>query len=183
MLTCGEVGSDVHALIKALAIRRVEHKTETHSNESQHLAEGTEVERLRRRFSFCFTAGTFIPHASPSLQTGGGACEHPKAPFSKPSVCARASYRTERVTEFEGRAEATGVGGGIEAGGENGDGNRVGGGNGDVNGGGGGARAGTATATEVEVDEGVKDGNGGRSRDGAGMGTGTWGQEPWTNTG
>ena len=52
MSTCGEVGSDVHALIKELAIRRVEHRSETHSNESQHLAEGTEVARLRRRFSF-----------------------------------------------------------------------------------------------------------------------------------
>ena len=34
MSTCGEVGSDVHALIKELAIRRVEHRSETHSNES-----------------------------------------------------------------------------------------------------------------------------------------------------
>ena len=32
--TCGEVGSDAHALIKELAIRRVEHRSETHSNES-----------------------------------------------------------------------------------------------------------------------------------------------------
>ena len=52
--TCGEVGSDVHALIKELAIRRVEHRSETHSNKSQHLAEGTEVARLRRRFSFFY---------------------------------------------------------------------------------------------------------------------------------
>ena len=52
MSTCGEVGSDLHALIKELAIRRVQHRSETHSNESQHLAEGTEVARLRRRFSF-----------------------------------------------------------------------------------------------------------------------------------
>ena len=52
--TCGEVGSDMHAaLIKDFAIRRVEHRSETHSNESQHLAEGTEVARLlRRRFFF-----------------------------------------------------------------------------------------------------------------------------------
>ena len=50
--TWGEVGSDVHALIKELAIRRVEHRSEEHSNESQHLAERTEVARLRRRFSF-----------------------------------------------------------------------------------------------------------------------------------
>ena len=48
MSTCGEVGSDVHALIKELAIRRVQHRSETHSHESQHLAEGTEVARLRR---------------------------------------------------------------------------------------------------------------------------------------
>ena len=52
MSTRGEVGSDVHALIKELAIRRVQHRSETYSKESQHLAEGTEVARLRRRFSF-----------------------------------------------------------------------------------------------------------------------------------
>ena len=52
MPTCGEVGSDVHARIKELAIRRVQHRSETHSNESQHLTEGTKVARLRRRFSF-----------------------------------------------------------------------------------------------------------------------------------
>ena len=33
MSTCGDVGSDVHALIKELAIRRVQHRSETHSNE------------------------------------------------------------------------------------------------------------------------------------------------------
>ena len=93
MSTCGDVGSDVHALIKELAIRRVQHRSETDSNESQHLAEGTEVARLRRRFSFYFTAGTPIPHASPSLQVGGGACEHPAAPFARPGVCTNASYR------------------------------------------------------------------------------------------
>ena len=52
MSICGEVGSDVHALIKELAIRRVQHRSETHSNESHYLAEGTEVARLRRRLSF-----------------------------------------------------------------------------------------------------------------------------------
>ena len=48
MSTCGDVGSDVHALIKELAIRRVQHRSETYSYESQHLAKGTEVARLRR---------------------------------------------------------------------------------------------------------------------------------------
>ena len=52
MSTCGEVDSDVHALIKELAIRRAKHRSETHSDESQHLTEGTEVARLRQRFSF-----------------------------------------------------------------------------------------------------------------------------------
>ena len=52
MSTCDDVGSDVHALIKELAIGRVEHVSETHSNQSQHLVEETEVARLRWRFSF-----------------------------------------------------------------------------------------------------------------------------------
>ena len=47
MWTCGEIGSDVHALIKELASRRVEHRSGIHFNESQHLVEGTEVARLR----------------------------------------------------------------------------------------------------------------------------------------
>ena len=105
MSTCGDVGSDVHALIKELAIRRVQHRSEAYSNESQHLAEGTEVARLRRRFLFCFTAGTLIPHASPSLQTGGGACEHPTAPFTMPGVGISASYRGGNRIRGAGRSE------------------------------------------------------------------------------
>ena len=55
MSTCSEVGSGVHNLIKELAIRRVEHnRSETHSDESKHLPEGTEVASLRRWFSFAF---------------------------------------------------------------------------------------------------------------------------------
>ena len=41
MLTCREVGSDVHAFIKKLVIRRIERSSVIHSNESHHLAEGT----------------------------------------------------------------------------------------------------------------------------------------------
>ena len=70
MSTCGEAGSDVHALIKEPVIRRVEHMSEIHSKESPHLAEGTEVGRLRQQFSMCLTADPFISHAPPSLQTG-----------------------------------------------------------------------------------------------------------------
>ena len=82
---------------------------------------------------FCFIAGLFIPHASPSLQIGGGACEQPTAPFARPNVCTR--HRTEGVTESEGRegANGSGGGGGNGDGGRNGDGNGVRGGNEDVN--------------------------------------------------
>ena len=55
MSTCGDVDSDVHVLIEELAIRRIQHsRSETYSNESQHLAGGTEVARVRRRSSFLF---------------------------------------------------------------------------------------------------------------------------------
>ena len=55
MSTCGDVGSDVHTVIKELAIRRVQHRSEIYSNESQHLGEETEVARLRRRFSLFYS--------------------------------------------------------------------------------------------------------------------------------
>ena len=52
MSTCDEVSSNVHAFIKELAIRREEHRLVIHSNEPQHLTEGTNVARLRQRLSF-----------------------------------------------------------------------------------------------------------------------------------
>ena len=105
---------------------------------------------------FCFTAGTLIPQASPSLQTGGGACEHPTAPFARPGVCTSASYRGGNQVRGTGRSErGRGVGGG------NGDGNS------DVNGDGDGDGAGTGTG--VEVNEGAQDGTG----TGTGTGAGT----------
>ena len=56
MSTCGEDGSNVHALIKKLVLRRVEHRPEIHFNESRRLVKKrTEVARLRRRLSFFFT--------------------------------------------------------------------------------------------------------------------------------
>ena len=36
-----------NTLIEELAIRRVKHRSEIYSNDSQHLAEGMEVARLR----------------------------------------------------------------------------------------------------------------------------------------
>ena len=176
--TCGDVGPDGHTLIKELAIRRIENRSETHSIESQNLAKGTRVAHLQRRFSFCFTAGTFIPHASLSLQTGVGACEHPTAPFARPGVCTRASYRAGN--ESKGREGVNGVGVELGVGGGNGDRNKVGGENGYVNGhrDWDGARVLAEMGKGVEAYEGAKDGNGDGSRDGAGTGTGT-GVETW----
>ena len=56
--TCHGDGSDVHALIEDLDIRRVEHSSEQSSKKSRHPAEGTEIARLRRRLSFAFTTIT-----------------------------------------------------------------------------------------------------------------------------
>ena len=165
MSTSGDVGSDVHVLIKELAIRRVQHRLD--------ILQRVPTSGRRNRSStssaailLCFTAGTLIPHVSPSLQTGGGACEHPTAPFPRPGVCTSASYRG--VTESEGQEGAIRVGGRIGVGGGSGD------GNGNVNGrgDGDGVGTGTGTGTGVEVNEGAQDGNG--DGNGNGVGTGTW---------
>ena len=162
MSTCGEVGSDVHALIKELATRRVEHRSETRSNESQYLAEGTEVARLRRRFSFVLQQALSSVRV-PISADRGGACKHPTATFAQGKV----------ITGSEGREGANGGGGGIGVGGGNGDGNGVEGGNGDVNNHEDGDGAGAGTGTGVEVNKGAQDGNGDGSGDGAGTGAGT----------
>ena len=155
MSTCDEVGSDVHALIKELAIRRVQHRLETYSNESQHLAEGTEVARLPRRFFFV------LQHAL-SFRTRHHLCRQRVAltttrqPHSQGPASVQA-HRTGGVTGSEGQEGANGVEGGIGVGGGNGD------GNGDVNGHGDGDGAGMGTG--VEVNEGAKGGNGDGGRD------------------
>ena len=155
---CGEVGSYVRAL-KELAIRRVEHRSETHSNESQHLAEGTEVARLRRRFSFVLQQALSF-RTRHHLCRQGVTLASIRQPRSQGPVSVQA-HRTEGVTGSEGREGANGVWGGIGVGGGHGDGNGVGGGNGD------GAGAG------VKVNEGAQDGNGDGSGDGAGTGVET----------
>ena len=129
MSTCGDVGSDVHALIKELAIRRVQHRSETYSNESQHLAEGTEVARLRRRFSFVLQqALSFRTRHHPCRQ--GVALASTRRPHSQGPASVQA-HRTGRVTRSEGQEGANGVGGGMSVGGGNGDGNGDGHGDGD----------------------------------------------------
>ena len=110
---------------------------------------------LNTHTHLCFTAGTLIPHALPSLQTRGGACEDP--------VSVQA-HRTGGVTGSEGQEGANGVGGGMGVGGGNGD------GNGDVDGHGDGDGAGAGTG--VEVNEGAQDGNGDGAERGRGRGWG-----------
>ena len=155
MSTCGDVGSDVHALIKELAIRRVQHRSETYSNESQHLAEGTEVTRLQRRFSFVLQQALSF-RTRHHLCRQGVALVSTRRPHSQGPASVQA-HRTGRVTGSEGQERANGVGGGIGVGGGNGDGN------------GDGAGAGTG----VEANEGAQDGDGDGDGDGAGTGTGT----------
>ena len=167
MSTCGDVGSDVHALNKELAIRRVQHRSETYSNDSQNLAEGTEVARLRRRFSFVLQQALRF-RTRHHLCRQGVALASTRRPHSQGPASVQA-HRAGEVTGSEGQEGANGVGGGIGVEGGNRD------GNGDVDGQGGGDGAGAGTG--VEANEGAQDGNGdGRgdgSGDGAGTGTGT----------
>ena len=110
MSTCGEVGSDVHALIKELAIRRVEYRLETHSNESLHLVEGTEVACLRRRFSF-------VLQQALSFRTRHHLCRRGVALASTRQLLSQGpasvqAHRAEGVTGCEGQEGANGIGGG-----------------------------------------------------------------------
>ena len=91
------------------------------------------------------TQGTLIPHASPSLQTGGGACEHPTAPCARPGVGTSASHRGGNRIRGAGRSKR-GRGRDWSRGGD-------GDGNGDVNGHEDGDGAGAGTG--VEVNEGA----------------------------
>ena len=153
----------MHALITELAIRRVQHRSETYSNESQHLAEAIEVARLRRRFSF-------VLQQALSFRTRHHLCRQGVALAStrRPLLQGPASVQAHRnggVTGSERQEGSNEVGGVIGVGGGNGD------GNGDVDGHGDGDGAGAGTG--VEVNEGAQDGNGDGSGDGAGTGTGT----------
>ena len=114
---------------------------------------------------FCFTAGTFIPHASPSLQTGVAFASTRQLRSQGPASVQ--AHRSEGVTGSEGKEGTNGVGGGIGVEGGNGDGNWVGGGNGDVNGHGDGDGAGAGTGTGVEVNEEAQDGDGDGDGDGS----------------
>ena len=110
-----------HSLIEELAIRRAEHRLETHSNESQHLAKGTEVAHARQRFSFV------LPQEL-SFRTRHHLCRQGVAFTSTRQLCSQGPvfvhvHRTEGVTKSEGLEGSNGVGGGVGVGGGNGHGN------------------------------------------------------------
>ena len=110
--TCSEIGSGMHALIKELAIRRVEHRSEIHSNESQHLVEGTQVARLRRRLSFV------VLQQAPSSRTRHHLCRQGMALESTRQLRSRGlvsvhAHCTEGITGSERREGTNGIGGGI----------------------------------------------------------------------
>ena len=162
MSTCGKTDSDLHAFIKELTIRRIEHRLlEIHSNESRHLAEGTEVARLRRRFLFVLQQALSF-RTRHSLCRQGVALVGIRLLRSQGLVYVHA-HCPEGVSGSEGRERASGVVGGIVVGGGKGDGNGVG--NGDRNGAG--------TGMGVEASERTQDGSGDGSVDGVGTGTGT----------
>ena len=119
MSTCGEAGSDVYALNMEFATRRVEHRSEIHSNESQDLAEGSEVARLRRRLFFVLEQALLFRWRH-HLCRQGMAFAAPRQLHSQNPVTVQANY-TERVTRSERQKGANG----------NGNGNRNGDGNGD----------------------------------------------------
>ena len=108
IMTCGDVGSDVHALIKELAIRRVQHRSETCPYQSQHLAEETEVARLRRRFSFVLQQALSFRKRH-HLCRQGVALASTRQRHSQGPASVQA-HRTGGVTRSEGREGANGVG-------------------------------------------------------------------------
>ena len=110
----GKVGSDVHALIKKLTIRRVEQRSETYSNESQHLAEGMEVVRLRRRFFF-------VLQQVLSFCMRRHLCRQRVALAGTRQLCSQGpvsvrAHRTEGITASNGREGANGSVAGSEPG-------------------------------------------------------------------
>ena len=133
--------------------------------------EGTEVGRLRRRFSFVLQQALSF-RTRRHLCRQGVALASPRQLRLEGPVSVQV-HRTGGVSGSEGQEGANGVGGGIGVGGGNGDGNGVGGGNGNVNGHGDGDGVGAGTGMGVEVNEGAQDGNGDGSGDGAGTRTGT----------
>ena len=139
------------------------------SNESQHHAQGTEVARLRRRFSF-FLQQALLFRTRYHLCKQGVALPGTRQLRSQGLVPVYA-HRTEGVTVSRGREGANRVGGGIGVRGGNGEGNGVEVGKRDVNVDGDGDGDGAGTRTGVEVNEGAHDRNEERSGDSAGPGT------------
>ena len=148
----------MNALIKGLAVRRVEHRSEIHSNESQHLAKGAEVARLRRRFflvlqqALSFRMGH---HLNRQVVVLAGARRLRSQGTGSVHV-----HFIERITRSEGRKEANGNGDGKGNGGRNGKGNGGGDGDEDRKGDADGDGAGTGTGEEAREQKQDRNGDG-----------------------
>ena len=123
MSTCEEAGSDVYALNMEFATRRVERRSEIHSNESQDLAEGSEVARLRRRVSFVLEQALLFRWCH-HLCRQGMAFAAPRQLHSQTPVTMQANC-TERVTRSERQKGANGNGNGNGNGNSDGDGDEA----------------------------------------------------------
>ena len=75
MSTCNEASPGVHAVVKRARYQAGGHITTSpcvlRRGRTSHVFGGD--------FLPCFTADTFIPHATSSLQTGSDACRHPNS--------------------------------------------------------------------------------------------------------
>ena len=137
----------------------------THANESQHLAEGAEVGRLRRRFSFVLQQALSF-RTRHHLYRQGVALASTRQVRSQGPVTVQA-HRTEGVTGSEGQEGANGSGARLESGAETGTGTgvetrrRTSDGNGDGNGDGSEASSGNRNGDE-------DNGNGNEDRIGEG---------------
>ena len=140
-----------------------------YSNESQHLAQGTEVARLRQRFSFVLQQALLF-RTRYHLSKHGVALAGTRQLRSQSLVSIHA-HRTEEVTGSKAREEANRLGGGIGLRAGIGDGNAVGIGTPDVKVDGDGDGAGTRTG--VEVNGGTRYTTGDMSGDSAETVTGT----------
>ena len=164
MSTCGEAGPDVHALIEELlvVIRRVKSRSGTHSDGSPYLAEGTEVARLRGRFSFVLkktlSLGTRHRLCRLGVTLAGSQQLRPQGPMSVQTHC------NEGGTASEGRQRANADGSGFGERKEDGngivdgDGDGIGDGNGNEGSDGSGNRHGSGNGNGDEKEEGGSEG-------------------------
>ena len=130
MSTYGEADSDVHALVKKLAIRRVEHRSKIHSDESHHIAEGngSSTSSAAILFSFQQTLPFHTRHhlgkqgvaleGAPDSSVRKARCllctEGKPGPRGRKTLCIEVSNRSEGRESERGQERSRGRGRGHE---------------------------------------------------------------------